>query len=214
MIETISVIISAITLFILVLNQFKNIKDREPQLLFSLRSVNNILYLRVKNSGLTKAKNIKIIINKLYNNGDNNIQEDIIFQIPFELSSQEEVQGMIGFMEESLANHVFPYIDIKVSYDKPHFIKKVKYERQVFYYCSVENRIAVDTGININGIEHNINNIHKSTLRIANYFDGNEVYPFDELNVTTDNHFAKDMQKIINGERIKINTRKEVIENR
>lgn len=210
-IETISVVISAVTLLIVLINQYKMMKDKEPQLLFSLRSIDNILFLKVKNSGLTKAKNIRIIINKIYNNGGNGLQEDQIFQIPFELSSQEEIQGMIGILGESLSNHVFPYIDIRVNYDKPHFIRTVKYDRQVFYYASAENRISVDTGLNFKNIDHNVDNIHKSVLRLANYFDGNEVAPFDELNLLSNNHFAKDIKNIKEEKDVKINTRDDII---
>lgn len=135
MVEIIAVVISGISLLIVIINQFKMIKDKEPQLSFNLRSINDFLYLRVRNSGLTKAKNIRITIIKIYNNGDSGIQEDQIFQIPFELAAQEEVQGLIGFLNESISNHPFPYVDIKVCYDKTHFIKRVKYERQVFYYA-------------------------------------------------------------------------------
>lgn len=214
MFEKISLIISAITLIILLINQYKAIKDKEPQLSFNLRSIDNVLYLKVKNSGMTRAKNIRIVINKIYNNGSNGIQEDQLFQMPFELSSQEEVQGMIGYLGETISNHVFPYIDIKVTYDKPHFIKKVKYERQVFFYASTEERIFVDTGWDLNSINHDINNIHKSTLRLANYFDGNEIAPFDELNIISSNHFQNDLKNVKDGKNSKVNTREDVINSR
>lgn len=184
------------------------IKDKEPQLSFNLRSINGFLYLRVRNSGLTKAKNIRITIIKIYNNGDSGIQEDQIFQIPFELAAQEEVQGMIGLLNESISNHPFPYVDIKVCYDKPHFIKRVKYERQVFYYASVEEKLSVDTGLDLRSIDHNINNIHKSTLRLANYFDGNEIAPFDELNIVSGNHFQKDLKNVKEGKNSTVKSRK------
>ena len=214
MVEKISVVISAITLILLLINQYKLMKDNEPQLSFSLRSINNVLYLNVKNNGKTKAKSVRIIINKMYNNGENGIQEDQIFQIPFELASQEEIQGMVGYIGETISNHVFPYIDIKVIYDKPHFIKRVKYERQVFYYASTEKRVFVDTGWDLNSINEDLNNIHKSTLRLANYFDGNEVAPFDELSIVSENHFQKDLKNTIDGNISKINNREEVIKNR
>ena len=214
MVEKISVVISAITLIILLINQYKLMKDNEPQLSFSLRSINNVLYLNVKNNGKTKAKSVRIIINKMYNNSENGIQEDQIFQIPFELASQEEIQGMVGYIGETISNHVFPDIDIKVIYDKPHFIKRVKYERQVFYYASTEKRVFVDTGWDLNSIKEDLNNIHKSTLRLANYFDGNEVAPFDELSIVSENHFQKDLKNTIDGNISKINNREEVIKNR
>ena len=214
MVEIIAVVISGISLLIVIINQFKMIKDKEPQLSFNLRSINDFLYLRVRNSGLTKAKNIIITIIKIYNNGDSGIQDDQIFQIPFELAAQEEVQGMIGFLNESISNHPFPYVDIKVCYDKPHFIKRVKYERQVFYYASVEEKLSVDTGLDLRSIDHNINNIHKSTLRLANYFDGNEIAPFDELNIVSGNHFQKDLKNVKEGKNSTVKSRKEVIESR
>ncbi len=214
MVEIIAVVISGISLLIVIINQFKMIKDKEPQLSFNLRSINDFLYLRVRNSGLTKAKNIRITIIKIYNNGDSGIQEDQIFQIPFELAAQEEVQGMIGFLNESISNHPFPYVDIKVCYDKPHFIKRVKYERQVFYYASVEEKLSVDTGLDLRSIDHNINNIHKSTLRLANYFDGNEIAPFDELNIVSGNHFQKDLKNVKEEKNSTVKSRKEVIESR
>ena len=214
MVEIIAVVISGISLLIVIINQFKMIKDKEPQLSFNLRSINGFLYLKVRNSGLTKAKNIRITIIKIYNNGDSGIQEDQIFQIPFELAAQEEVQGMIGFLNESISNHPFPYVDIKVCYDKPHFIKRVKYERQVFYYASVEEKLSVDTGLDLRSIDHNINNIHKSTLRLANYFDGNEIAPFDELNIVSGNHFQKDLKNVKEGKNSTVKSRKEVIESR
>ena len=98
MVEKISVVISAITLIILLINQYKLMKDNEPQLSFSLRSINNVLYLNVKNNGKTKSKSVRIIINKMYNNSENGIQEDQIFQIPFEPASQEEIQGIVGYI--------------------------------------------------------------------------------------------------------------------
>lgn len=214
MVEIVAVVISGISLFIVIINQFKMIKDKEPQLSFNLRSINGFLYLRVRNSGLTKAKNIRITINKIYNNGNDGIQEDQIFQIPFELASLEEVQGMIGFLNENISNHPFPYVDVKVCYDKPHFIKRVKYERQVFYYASAEEKICVDTGLDFRNIDHSINNIHKSTLRLANYFDGNEVSPFDELNIVSNNHFQKDLKNVKDGKDSTIKSRSEVIESR
>ena len=43
-IEIISVVISAVTLLIVLINQYKMMKDKEPQLLFSLRSIDNAAF--------------------------------------------------------------------------------------------------------------------------------------------------------------------------
>ena len=60
MIEVIAIIISGITLIFTIINQINIIKDKEPQLSFSLKSFNGILYLMVTNNGGTPAKNIRI----------------------------------------------------------------------------------------------------------------------------------------------------------
>ena len=211
MIEIIAIIISGITLLITIINQIIIIKDKEPQLSFSLKSYNKILYLMITNNGLTKAKEIRIKIQKIYNNGNNGIQEDTIFEIPFELSSNEKVQGMVGILGENISKCAFPYIDINVSYEKPHFIRKVKYERQVFYTALTESKVTVDTGLNLKEIEHCMKNIHKSTLRIANYFDGNEIAPFDELDIVSNNHFQKDLINVKNNNKSVIKNREDCI---
>ena len=122
--------------------------------------------------------------------------------------------GMIGFNGENISNHVFPYVDIKVQYQKPHFKRNVKYEREVFYTASAERKINVETNMNLNDIEHNINNMHKSLLRLANYFDGNEIAPFDELNIVSSNHFQKDLLNTKNEVSSEIKSREESIESR
>lgn len=193
MIEIIAIIISGITLVITVVNQIIIIKDKEPQLSFSLKSYDQLLYLMVKNNGLTKAKNIRIKIEKIYNNGNYGIQEDKIFEIPFELASNEKIQGIIGILGENISEHVFPHIDIFVSYEKPHFIKNVKYERQVFYTAATENKITVETKLNFKNMENSLEKIYKATLRLANYFDGNEIRPIDELDIISKNHFKEDL---------------------
>ena len=84
----------------------------------------------------------------------------------------------------------------------------------MFFYASTEERIFVDTGWDLNSINHDINNIHKSTLRLANYFDGNEIAPFDELNIISSNHFQNDLKNVKDGKNSKVNTREDVINSR
>lgn len=217
-IALISAIISGISLLITIvfniINQHKIIKDNEPQLSFSLKNYNGFLFLLVHNKGKTKAKNIRISIDKIHNNGERSIQEDYIFNIPFELAADERVQGMVAIYGENISNHVFPYLDIKVSYEKPHFIKKVNYDRQVFFTAATESKISVDTKLDFKTIDRNINNIHKSLLRLANYFDGCEIAPFDDLNIISENHFQPDLTDALHSKKHQPSTRKNCIENR
>lgn len=217
-IALISAIISGLSLLITIvfniINQHKLIKDNEPQLSFSLKNYSGFLFLMVHNKGMTKAKNIRINIEKIHNNGECSIQEDYIFNIPFELAADEKIQGMVAIYGENISNHVFPYLDIKVSYEKPHFIKKVKYDRQVFFTAATESQISVDTKLDFGTIDHNINNIHKSLLRLANYFDGCEVAPFDELNIISESHFQPDLTDALHSKKHQSNTREDCIKNR
>lgn len=46
MVEIIAVVISGISLLIVIINQFKMIKDKEPQLSFNLRSINGFFVFK------------------------------------------------------------------------------------------------------------------------------------------------------------------------
>ncbi len=148
-----------VTLIIDIINRIRQIQDNEPQLSFSLRKVDSFLHLRVQNTGKTKATNIRIKIDKIYNNGKiNYLNEEAIFTIPFELSSNEEVQGRISAFDDTIQSQSFPYIDIIVSYSKSHFKKNVKYERQVFY-ARTENSFSINNDKGIKNISDSIDNI-------------------------------------------------------
>lgn len=127
-IALISAIISAMSLLITIvlniINQYKLIKDNEPQLSFSLKNYSGFLFLTVHNKGMTKAKNVKINIDKIHNNGEYSIQEDYIFNIPFKLAADKKVQGMVAIYGENISNHVFPYLDIRISYEKPQYMRE------------------------------------------------------------------------------------------
>ena len=214
MIDVLAIIISFITLLFTIINQINILRDKEPQLSFSLKDIDNILYLKIINYGQTTAKNIKIKIDKIYNNGSSGLQEDLIFQIPFELASYESVQGMVAFNGQNISNHTFPYIEVEIQYKKAHFKRNVKYKRTVFYTASFENKIKADVNLDLNDIEKNVNKINKSLLRLANYFDGNEIAPFDELNIVSKNHFQKDLLNTKNNISSETKTREKSIESR
>lgn len=213
--EIVTIVISIISITITIINQYQIIKDKDPQLLFKLTTINNQLFLLVKNTGKTAAKNIKISIDKINNNVDNNKMEDIIFKNTFELASGEFIQGMVAYSYDTISDRAFPFIDITVSYQKESiFNKKVEYKRQVFFIASSEDKIFVDTGLNLITIEDEIIQIHKALLRMANYFDGCEIAPFDDLNIVSKNHFSSDLLNSTKGKKSKIKNRKKCIEER
>ena len=167
-----------ITTFIFnIINLKKVLKDNEPQLCFDLRKNRGALFLTIKNTGKTKATNN---IQKIHNNGEKGLKEDFIFNIPFELSANEQLQGIVAEFGGNYQNNVFPYLDVEVSYLKPHSRKSQYYKRQIFYNPQTVN--AYD-------------NVSEQLL--TNYFDGHQVAPFDEINFITDRNFQSDLFNVV-----------------
>ena len=213
--EIISIIISAIALIISIYNQYVIIADRYPQLTFELFEYKDMIYLKVKNEGMTEAKNIKIKVNSINNNGSNSeLQLDDIFKNNFELASKEFIQGQIGIFGENIAEHVFPNIDIEVCYEKNNFIRKVKYNRKVYFKALTDEILTVNTGIDVDNLENYTRQIHRDLNRVANYFDGNEIADFDEISLLSENHFQTDMLNVKENKKSKLYSREECIKNR
>lgn len=214
----ISVVISGISLLITIIfnciNQYKIIKDNEPQLSFSLREINNMLYLLVHNTGKTKATDIKLNIEKINNNNSQELLLDDLFKNTFELYPTERVQGIISCYGENIANHTFPYIDVDITYKKNHIFKKVHFKRKIYFSASAENKILVNTNYDFQDIEEDISKLHKATLRIANYFDGCEVAPFDDLNLLPGRHFQEELVDALDGKKTAKKTREDCIRSR
>lgn len=213
-----SIVIAGLSLLITILfnlvNQYRIIKDNEPQLSFILKEIDGMLYLLVHNTGRTKSTNIKLNFNGIYNNNNEELLLDEIFKNEFELYPNEKVQGVISIYGENLTNHVFPYIDIEVNYKKDHFFRNVHYKRKIYFMASVENKIIVNTNYDLNCLEENIEKIHKSILRLANYFDGCEVAPFDDLNLIPGRHFQEELVDAFEGKKTAKKSREECIQQR
>ena len=203
-----------ITIIFNLINQHQIIKDNEPQLSFSLKELNGMLYLLVHNVGKTKATDIKLNIEKINNNNGRELLLDALFKNNFELYPDEKVQGIIAIYGENISNHTFPYIDIDITYKKDHIFRKVHYKRKIYFTASVENKILVNTNYDFKNIEDDIRKLHKATLRLANYFDGCEVAPFDELNLLPGRHFQEELVDALEGKKTAKKSREECIRQR
>lgn len=98
MIAVISVFIAAITAVAAFMANHQNKKQYkesvQPQLSMSLVEFNSFLYLRVKNTGKSAARNIEIRVNGIRNNGSSDkLFLDDLFNGEFELYPEETVQG-------------------------------------------------------------------------------------------------------------------------
>ncbi|MBO5138717.1 MAG: hypothetical protein J6B89_03645 [Bacilli bacterium] len=211
----VGIITLIVTLIIDIINRIKMIKDNEPQLSFELKNINDILFLIIRNTGNTKASDIKINIKKIRNNGSNALEEDFIFSVPFELNSGEATQGMIAICGENITQRVFPYVDIEVSYNKQHFKKQVSYERQVFFNPDEGDKTLQNIEKEIQLFNEQIDKLRKPILRMANYFDGNQVAPFEEINLITDKNFQKDLYNaVVEKKKEETTSREEAISSR
>lgn len=214
----ISMIIAGLSLLITIIfnliNQHQIVKDNEPQLSFCLKELNGMLYLLVHNVGKTRAIDIKLNIKKINNNNGRELLLDDLFKNTFELYPDEKVQGIIAIYGENISNHVFPNIDADITYKKDHIFRRVHYKRKVFFTASVDSKIIVNTNYDLQEIEDNIRKLHKATLRLANYFDGCEVAPFDELNLIPGRHFQEELVDALDGKKTAKKSREECIKER
>ena len=214
----ISMIIAGLSLLITIIfnliNQHQIVKDNEPQLSFCLKELNGMLYLLVHNVGKTKAIDIKLNIKKINNHNGRELLLDDLFKNTFELYPDEKVQGIIAIYGENISNHVFPNIDADITYKKDHIFRRVHYKRKIFFIASADSKIIVNTNYDLQEIEDNISKLHKATLRLANYFDGCEVAPFDELNLIPGRHFQEELVDALDGKKTAKKSREECIKER
>ena len=155
-------------------------------------------------------------IKKIENNGDRNeLNLDALFDKEFELYPGESTQGRIAFWGETVCSSAFPKIDINVQYKKGVTGKLVNMERTVIFSPSYDNKIYGDFNIDLRELNKNMNVMAKANLRTANYLDGCQVAPFDELNILAHRSLHDDLQSVKDGENTStVMERLDVIKNR
>lgn len=197
-------------------NNKQYLKSLDPLLSFKLLELKKELYLRITNTGKSAANDISIKIIKIENNGDRNeLNLDTLFDKKFELYPDESTQGRIAFWGETICSSAFPKIDITIRYRKGITGKQVYMERTVIFSPSYDNKIYGDFNIDLRELNKNMNVMAKANLRTANYLDGCQVAPFDELNILAHRSLHDDLQSVKEGENEStIMERTEVIKNR
>jgi len=211
-ISILSVFIAMITLFVSIIFNIKTtkqyIQSLSPLLSFRLIEYDSILYLSITNTGQSEARNIKIVIDGLFNNGNNNkLMVDDLFNNIFELYPNEAVQGMIGIYNLGISSDAFPYVKLDVSYIKGNDNKKCKHIRKISFTKSHEKKIKADVSIDTREIEDNLNSLAHSNNRVANYIESRTLFTSDRLNVFPHNSLYKDMKDAFN------NIEREEVEN-
>lgn len=172
-------------------------KSLEPALSFKLIEYQYILYLQVINTGKSAAHDIKIDIIELENNGTKNeLYLDKVFNDKFELYADEATQGRITIWGENLVEHTFPKVTIDVKYKEHITQKEVSYTRTVIFSPAYVEKIFADVNMDLNDINSSMQSLAKSNLRTANYLDGCQIAPFDELNIIAGRSLHDDMMDI------------------
>lgn len=92
---------------------------------------------------------------------------------------------------------------------------KQKYDRVVVFDAGSDHYVRADVSLD-RDIASDIGKSMRAQIRIANCFDGNQVAPFDELNVLAHKNLHDDMEDVVNGhgEKSTRTCRNKVIEQR
>lgn len=191
-----SVFVAVIALIVNIVANRKNhkqyIESLKPLLSFGLFEVNGILLLSIRNMGQTEAKNIKVDLLQLQNNGEHDFESDDLFKTEFMLYPTEEVQGKIAIYGGNCMNECFPVVNVKVSFLNGNNNKVSEYTRTITFKRNIYEKL------NLSGIEESIESISYSNNRLANYIEGRTLFRFDKLNVHPHNSLYKDMKDAFN----------------
>lgn len=162
----------------------QHIESLEPTLSMRLVDLNGWLYLMIDNTGSIEAKEVRINILEIYNNGDQNtLHLDGLFHTSFELYPKESVQGEIAISGASIATKIFPQVRVSVSYLRPDLNRRKEYERTVTYSNGYDSKVIADVNYDNRTMEFDIDKIARASVRMANYLDGHQVAKFDELDL-------------------------------
>ena len=123
----VAIIAVIVTIIINVRENKKYINSLKPLLSFSLYEMNGLLLLLVKNNGLSEAKNVKIEVLELKNNGNNNkLMLDAIFNEVFMLYPTGETQGIIAISGRNIETDIFPQVKLNISFIEGNDDKKIE----------------------------------------------------------------------------------------
>ncbi len=220
LVSSISALIAAVSTVTAIIANSRNDrqykKSIEPQLSMQLVDFNSLLYLQVKNTGKTVARDISIIPSFLVNNAGNTEQprKEGLFAMQFELYPDEVVQTEVGYISNNIETKAFPQLGLQVEYQVEGSRKKVSYERTVTFAPAYDNKIIADVNLDLRNVEKSMQSISRATVRAANYLDGCQVADYDELNILAGKTLANDIRSVFGKEEIPVMSRTELIEKR
>ena len=204
-----SVIIATFTL----VQTHKQYKDSiQPQLSMKLLEYNGFLYLQIKNTGGLAAKNIRVNVLKVEDNGaSNQLHLGKLFAQSFELYPEEIVQDRVASFGASIVDDAFPQIVLEAEYSVGKRKKTIKLQRTITFVSAYAEMISADVHMNMSALESSARSIARATIRTANYLDGNQVYHSDELNILSGKSLANDLHNTLGQAEESVKSREETI---
>lgn len=197
-----SLLISAASLLCAIIwnkkSEERYLSSIEPILNFKLFEISGILYLEIRNSGLTEATDINIRVLKLEHNGSRNIDKGFDLGSPLWLYPSESIICKIGLFDNSYAaKEQHPLLHMHIRYKTSKSTSFIDKDRKVCYTENVHNPIEITELKKFNDY---FRSIMFSENRVANYLDGKNLSVYDELNIKTENTFALDIKNALNGD--------------
>ena len=217
-ISAISALIAAISTVIAFVSNRRSQKHYKesikPQLSMKLVDFNGLLYLQIKNTGKTVAREINIKPIEIKNNGDNDHAPNTsgLFSMNFELYPEETVQSEVGMCFQTIVTSAFPQLFLSVEYLIDGVKKKVEYNRTVTYAPAYDTKIIADINVDKREIEHSLKSISRASVRTANYLDGRQIAEFDELNIIAGQTLRNDLKNAIGKDEDPVMTREETLD--
>lgn len=193
----------------------QHIDSLEPNLSMRLIMDHHFIYLMIENTGHSPAKQIRLDVEEISNNGNQSLALDDLFTTDFELYPHEIVQGRIAMSAESATIHIFPKITINVSYVRADINRKREYKRTVVYDGGYSRRVIADVNMDNRTLESDVDCIARASVRVANYLDGHSVAKFDQLDFLSGRSLQNDLvAAIVKKRNHKIVSRENVIKKR
>lgn len=206
--DSLAVIIAAISALIAVAsvvaafisnhqNKKQYLESIQPQLSMSLVEFNSWLYLRIKNTGRSAAKNVLISLKVIKDNGGfDELIPDYLFANSFQLYPEEVVQGKVALRGGDISHKMFPSVEMDVSYESIVDGRKYQYARTVTFLSAYDEKISADVNFDKRGLETALDSISRASVKIANYLDGKQVAPFDQLNIVSQKSLREDLLEV------------------
>ena len=90
--------------------------------------------------------------------------------------------------------------------------KIITYKRTVTYLSAYAEKISADINLDTRQMEDSLKSIARASVRTANYLDGRQVAPFDELNILAGCSLKTDLLDVLHKEPETVLSRSETIE--